>query len=216
MTTAAPDQLTVVSVRPFGADDLLEALRRTPLHGFDGAQPYLGAELELVTVDPGTLAPAQRYVLSEGVCRAHALRAALAPHGIDPFALDGGVWITTADEPDIETPLLPPIVELSHEPDGRVVPLVNDGLHRVYAAREVGALLTVVRATGVPTEYPYYALALERGWDDVVALDELPDGFQKKTYRQPTGYKALFRDFNAVYPGIQQARKATNPAHLRA
>jgi hypothetical protein len=94
--------------------------------------------------------------------------------------------------------------------------LINDGIHRVFAARELGLPIATVIARGVPAEYPYYALALPRGWDDVTQLDELPDGFQKKEYRRPEGYKALFRDFNALFPGVQKERRKTNPAHLRA
>jgi hypothetical protein len=42
----------------------------------------------------------------------------------------------------------------------------------------------------------------------------LPDGHQKKEYRQPANYKALFRDFNAVFPGVQKQRKQSNPGHI--
>jgi hypothetical protein len=208
--------VTVLETRPFSADELLATLRETPLQGFGGAKPYASVQLELVSMDPERLVPAQRYVLADGVRRALALREALAPHGLDPFALSGGAWITTADAPDEPTPLLPPIVERSTEPDGRVVPLINDGLHRVFAARSIGEPITVVLATGVSPDYPYYALALPDGWNDVVELEDLPDGFQKKTYRNPDGYKQLFRQFNAVFPGVQQERKQTNPAHLKA
>ena len=48
----------------------------------------------------------------------------------------------------------------------------------------------------------------------MVELEELPDSFQKKEYRVPGNYKALFRDFNAVFPGVQAERKQSNPAHL--
>ena len=53
------------------------------------------------------------------------------------------------------------------------------------------------------------------GWRLDVA-DELPDGFQKKTYRVPDNYKSLFRQYNEVFPGVQQQRKRSNPAHLQA
>lgn len=117
--------------------------------------------------------------------------------------------------PTERVPLLPPIVELTTEPDGRRVALINDGIHRVYAARSVGSPIRVVLVDGVPEQWPYYALALPQGWDDVIELDELPPGFQKKTYRVPDNYKALFRDFNGVFEGVQRERAQTNPAHLR-
>ena len=76
--------------------------------------------------------------------------------------------------------------------------------------------VTVVVARNLPREYPYYALALPDGWSGVAELEALPDGFQKKTYRNPDNYKSLFRQYNEVFPGVQEQRKRSNPAHLRA
>lgn len=206
--------MRITDVEHISREDLLAALRRTRLQGFDGAQPYAAASLELArATDPETLAPAQRYVLRGGVDKVIELREALLPHGVDVFALDGAVRMSVDGE---VIPVLPPIVEESLEPDGRTVLIVNDGIHRVFAARELGLPINVVLARGVPAEYPYYALALPGGWDEVLQLDELPDGFQKKEYRRPEGYKALFRDFNALFPGVQKERRKTNPEHLRA
>ncbi len=112
--------------------------------------------------------------------------------------------------------MLPPIVEESHEPSGRTVLLINDGIHRIYAARSLGMPISVVLARNVPAEYPYYAYALPNGWAGVAELGELPDEFMKKEYRQPKNYKALFRNFNALFPGIQKQRKQSNPEQLRA
>jgi hypothetical protein len=50
----------------------------------------------------------------------------------------------------------------------------------------------------------------------VEELAELTEGYQKKAYRNPENYKALFRDFNAVFEGVQKQRARTNPAHLKA
>lgn len=205
----------VTAVEPFPADELLARLQRTRLMGFDGAQVYAGASLTLVDLDPAELVPAQRYVLRSGVERSRWLRDELRPFGVDPFALDGGAWFETTAEPGERVPLLPPIVERTTEPDGGVVNLINDGIHRIYAARSIGAPIRVVLVDGVPPQWPYYALALPAGWDDVVELDELPPGFQKKTYRVPENYKALFRDFNGVFDGVQRERAQTNPEHLR-
>lgn len=205
--------MNVERVERFGAAELLDRLRDVRLRGFPDVAPYAAADLRLVSVDPDTLAPPQRYVLRDGVQTMHDLRAALQPHGLDPLALDGGAYVTIDGD---RIPVVPPVVEESHEPDGRVVDVVADGLHRVYAARQLGLPVTVVLARGLPREHPYYALALPEGWPGVAELDALPNGFQKKTYRNPDSYKSLFRQYNAVFPGVQQQRKRTNPAHLRA
>jgi hypothetical protein len=209
--------LRVLSVERFDRDELLFALRRTRLRGFDGAQPYAQATLELVTAtEPQQLAPAQRYVLKAGVEKILQLRSALLTHGLDIFALDGGAYIRTTDSPEEVVPVIPPIVEESQEPDGRTVSIINDGIHRVFAARSLGLPINTVSASRVPPEYPYYALALPDGWSEVSVLSELPDGFQKKEYRDPGNYKSLFREFNEIFPGVQQERKKSNPSFLQA
>jgi hypothetical protein len=189
-------------VEPLSPDDLLARLRETCLMGHGGARVYRHATLEIQTFDPLELTPAQRYVLMPGVRRILELREAL---DVDIFALEGGVFLDG-------TPLLPPVVERSEEPDGRTVWLINDGIHRVYAAHLAGSPINVVTVDGA--SHPYYALAAS--WEDVVELEELPETFEKKRYRVPGNYKALFRDFNAVFPGVQRERKKSNPAHLTA
>lgn len=205
--------MEILSIEPFGRAELLSALQRTRLR--DGAELYTSARLDLApATDPRALAPAQRYVLAPTVGKILELREALQPHGLDIFALDGGVWVRTSDHPGEPIPVLPPVVEESHEPDGRTVQVIADGIHRVYAAKSVGSRISVVTVEGVPREHPYYAYALSRGWAEVQELVELPDDFQKKTYRRPHDYKSLFRDYNAIYPGVQKQRKASNPAFL--
>jgi hypothetical protein len=199
-----------VKVERFSADELLARLAETRLRGFGGARPYADASLELVSLSPEDLAPAQRYVLRPSVAVILELRETLLAHGVDVFALDGGAYVRTADE---LVPVIPPIVEESREPDGRTVWIINDGIHRVYAAKSLGLPISVVRATNV--SHPYYALALPGGWSEVEEFDELPELYEKKTYREPDRYKALFREFNEVFPGVQKERRKSNPEHLR-
>jgi hypothetical protein len=187
-----------VHVELFSREELLARLGETRLMGHGGARVYEHATLAVETFAPLDLTPAQRYVLMPNVRRILELRETL-----DVFGLDGGAYLDGV-------PLLPPVVERSREPDGRTVWLINDGIHRVYAAHLAGSPINVVTVVGA--SHPYYALA--GSWEDVVELEELPDRFQKKTYRVPENYKALFRDFNAVFPGVQAERKRSNPAHL--
>ena len=195
--------------------ELLSRLKKTRLRGFDRAEVYRDATLELARLHTDTLTPAQRYVLRDGVQTILDIAEAFTLHGVDVFALRGALrfWIEGTDEP---IPFLPPVVEESREPDGRTVLLINDGIHRVYAARKLGREIDVVLARNVPAEYPYYAYALPEGWPQVEELAELTEGYQKKAYRNPDNYKALFRDFNEIFEGVQKQRPRTNPSHLRA
>ena len=109
-------------------------------------------------------------------------------------------------------PFIPPVVERSHEPDGRTV-LADQRRHPPRLRRPRRRLpINVVTVDGA--SHPYYALAPPGSV--VVELEELPDSFQKKAYRVPENYKALFRDFNAVFPGVQQERKTLEPRAPRA
>lgn len=201
-------------------DDLLGRLKRTHLRGFDRAEVYRDASLEILEqADPASLTPAQRYVLADGVQAILDVADASLALGIDIFALRGALlfWPEGSDpDRDPPIPFLPPVIEESVERDGSKVLLINDGIHRVYAARKRGRKINVVLARNVPAEYPYYAYALADGWTAVRELEELQEGYQKKEYRNPDNYKALFRDFNEVFEGVQKQRPRTNPAHLKA
>ncbi len=197
---------------------LLAMLKNTRLKGHGQPSIYAEASLELVRIDPNLLRPAQNYVLAEDVETILQLHDTFWNHDIDIFSLQGGLRFWLQGEEDHNTegpiPLIPPIIEESIEPDGTKILLICDGMHRVYAARARGSLINVVVARGVPTQYPYYAFAVPGGWGDVQHLPSLPDGFVKKHYRDEQNYKALFRDFNALLPGVQKQRKRTNPGHL--
>lgn len=199
-------------------EETLVRFKKTRLRGHNQREIYGGASLSLVKdVDPGRLVPAQRYVLHSDLQTVFALEKMFSLHGINIYALEGALmfWVERDGEQEGPIPLAPPIIEESIEDDGQRIWLINDGMHRVMAARKRGVPINIILAAGVPAEYPYYALPLPNGWSDVQELAELPDGYQKKAYRVPENYKALFRDFNEVLPGIQKQRKQSNPDYIR-
>lgn len=206
--------MEVLSVTQFSRNDLLSSMRRVRLRGFDGATVYRKAQIEIVeALDPHAVLPAQNYVLRRSVERVGELRAALRKWGVDPLALNGGAYIRTADDPSTTLTVVPPVIEESVEPDGQVCLLVCDGLHRMFYAHAHNMQITALvvrRAT-----HPYYAFPLAGGWDDVELLDSLPTTYQKKVYRHPDNYKALFRDFNGVFPNVQSQRLRSNPSSLQ-
>ena len=206
--------MKIVSVEPFGCDTLLAALARTRLRGYGGVRPYEQAELRLCSAATSDeLAPAQNYVLRPGIRKILELRRPVG-RGFGSFRVRWRGDVRTSGRPGRAHPGSPLIVEESLEPDGRKVLIINDGIHRLFAARSLNLPISVVEIRAVPADYPYYAYALRGGWGDVMEFDELPDSHQKKDYRQPGNYKALFRDFNEVFPGVQKQRKQSNPAHI--
>lgn len=193
--------------------ELLARLQKTRLKGFDRFPVYQNAHIELLEhVDPETLVPPQKYILKDGVGVIFDLAENFAKRGIDIFSLRGALlfWLDGSDpDNDPPIPFLPPVVEESCEPDGRLVQLINDGMHRVYAAIKLRKNINIVLVSNVPKEYPYYAYALSGGWAQVEEISELTDGYKKKEYRNPENYKALFRDFNEIFDGVQKQRKQT-------
>jgi hypothetical protein len=166
---------------------------------------YKNATLEIrEQVDPNQLIPAQRYVLKTDFQRIKALYYLFQQQGIDIFALSEGLFFWYQETGPI--PLLPPIVEASVEKNGEIVLLINDGMHRIYTARQLGKRINIILVRNVPIEYPYYAYPLEKGWQDVVELEVLTEDFVKKYYRDKENYKALFRNFNELFPDIQKQR----------
>lgn len=211
--------MKVLRYKLVSESELLQRLKETRLKGFDQPLIYQQATLEIVEqVNTDLLVPPQRYVLKATVDSILELADDFEVLGIDIFSLRGGIlfWLEGSDpEKDLPIPLLPPIVEESTERDGKVVQLINDGMHRVMSARKRGRGINIVSARNVPTQYPYYAYAFQGGWGEVKEFEELPDEFQKKDYRNPDNYKALFRNFNAVFAGVQQQRKQSNPSHIK-
>lgn len=194
---------------------VVDRLRDVKLRGFDEFPIYQNADIQFVRgMRPDDLIPAQNYVLEEDYVTIASLYATCLTHDADIFDLEGAILFRPTANSEI-IPLLPPIIEESVELDGRRILLISDGMHRVYTARRLGLSITAIVVRNVPTGYPYYAHALP-GWQGVALLQELPDGYVKKTYRDPTGYKALFRNYNGVFPGVQKQRKQSNPTYLKA
>lgn len=199
--------------------ELLARLRKTRLKGFDQFPVYESATLEIIEhADISSLVPPQQYVLVPGIQTITDLVESFAKKGVDVFSLRGALmfWLEGSDpEKDKPIPFLPPVVEESFERDGQVIRLVNDGMHRVYTARKLGRSPNVVFVSNIPKDKPYYAYPLSGGWDNVEEIPELTDGYKKKEYRMPENYKALFRNFNEHFEGVQVQRKQTSPEELK-
>lgn len=211
--------LKIVKYLKMTENELVSQLKKTRLRGFGSPLVYERAHIEIEeSVFIPTLVPPQRYVLNGRINDILSLHDAFLKHGENIFELRGALlfWLEGMNPfTDPPIPFLPPIAEQSVEKNGQRVMLVNDGMHRVMSALRLGDRINTVYVKNVPAEYPYYAYGFMGGWDNVKCFDELPDEFQKKDYRNPENYKALFRDFNALFPGVQEQRKQSNPAHIK-
>ncbi len=192
--------MNIVKIEKHSVEELMAGMRKVSMLKRPEDRCYQNAELTLVSMHTDQIAPAQRYVLSEGVMRARELEWALAAHGIDLFNLNGYVSIWR-DDCDEQIDVLPPVVEKSAEADGSCVNILNDGMHRVYLARMERKPVQVIYADLDSARYPYYAYPLVNSWKDVEIRQDLPEGYIKKWHRIEN-YKSLYRDFNTGFVNV--------------
>lgn len=181
--------------------ELVDRLRMVKLIDSD-ITPYSDAKISIETYDPSALRPAQLYVLSGNITRTVKLRELFLEHSIDIFKLDGFVrfWLDGNSEP---IDLLPPVIEMSEEGTGDIVPLINDGMHRAYSAIIAWSPLNVVTIGGVNKKTPYYAYPIpgNNPWGKVTVLDSIQKGYIKKWHRVEES-RPLYRDFNSAFINV--------------
>jgi hypothetical protein len=199
--------MKIVKVEHFPNEQLIAQLREITMLKNSEAYPYKEADINLVYIHTNDLAPAQRYVLNSELQKVRELEWQLEGFGYSSFKLNGFVkiWIEGYDEP---IDVLPPIVEKSPEADGKIVNIINDGMHRVFNARLSWVVPQVVIVDNIPGEYPYYAFPTPNGWNDVEIIDELKNGFVKKWHRIPN-HHSLYRNFNSAFQNVGGPRPVT-------
>lgn len=201
--------------------ELISKLQQVTLRG-GGIQPYHGARIDLVTLDPVILAPTQRYVLTTELKKIEQVRwGILKDYNKDILNLDGYVKCTyeksepiyevgKLDPVDYLVPektidVIPPVVEEYIDPKGMLHLIIADGQHRCYLAYTTGQFVTVAYVRGIHWGYPYYAYPLPNGWDDVEVRDDIPEGYIKK-FHVAKEHKKLYRDFNSQFENIGDSR----------
>jgi hypothetical protein len=143
-------------------------------------------------------------VLVDELEKVRLLKWRLEEHGYDLFNLNGFVRITLAgvDEP---IDLLPPVVEEYIEKNGRIVHIINDGMHRVYAAYLEWVVPQVIYVRGLPKDLPYYSYPIPaRDWRAIGMIenkDSIPHDFIKKWHRTEHN-KQLYRNFNSSFTNV--------------
>lgn len=185
----------------FSPEELIERLRRVTMLKDSDAFPYAKAFISLENIAITDLFPPQRYVLKKELLKVRELKWRLEPYEVDIFNLNGFIRLTLKGQEE-PIDLLPPIVEEYIEKNGRVVHIINDGMHRVYAAYLEWVIPQVVYIRGVPKNLPYYAFPIpEKDWTKIELVDEIPDTFIKKWHRIENN-KLLYRNFNSAFLNV--------------
>lgn len=194
----------VVRVQYRGEEELLDRLRRVTLLKRPDVYVYRDAALSLEEIPVEDLYPAQRYVLVHELQKVRHLKWELERFGFDLFHLNGylKIWLEGEDE---AVDLLPPVVEESVERNGRLVNLINDGMHRLYLAYLEWVVPQVVLVRGVPEDLPYYAFPMPEQWKGVQVVRDLPPGYIKKWHRI-RDHHSLYRNFNSAFDNVGAPR----------
>ena len=192
--------MKIIEVQHHTAESLINKLHNVTMLKAPNVFPYQDVFISLENIRIDNLYPPQRYVLVDELKKVRELKWTLEKHGIDLFNLNGylKLFIEGMDSP---IDLLPPVVEESIEKDGSLIPLINDGMHRLYIAKLEGATPQVIYIRGVLKNLPYYAYPIREGWDKVEIVQDLPSGFLKKWHRIED-YKSLYRNFNSAFDNV--------------
>ncbi|OPX20391.1 MAG: hypothetical protein BZ151_04065 [Desulfobacca sp. 4484_104] len=201
--------MEIIKVKHHSEDELIGRLRQVPLKEQPEVLVYRHALITLELIHTNYLHPPQNYLWLQELRKVQELRWSLRDNGLDMFRLDGFVTYTVrAPEGKLVSyDLYPPVIEESFEADGTVALIINDGMHRVYLARQEWVVPQVIYVRGVPKAFPYYAFPRPRGWEGLDLLAENPDRnrYLKKCHRIRYN-KTLYRDFQAVFKNVGGSR----------
>ncbi len=200
--------MEIIKFEYYNFSELENRLRNVHIKDKPEVKIYKNASIKLWKgVNPEEIHICQYYARRQDLEEITSCREALLPFGVDIFKLLGFVRVFSKKENgQIQVfDVLPPVVEISRQDNN--IPLLCDGLHRLYVARKIGSTVNVVLIDGVDPQYPYYAFPNENGWKDVKEVEDVPS--VKKNYRRKD-YKSLFRDFNTAFLNVTQIRKKRN------
>lgn len=178
------DQSAISIVETQTFEQLSAMLRQTTLMGDAKQHPYRDANIELRTIETTYVKPLSRYVLRNHLETQRFLNWGFEEeHDIETLSLDdhSARVVFQLEGEQEEWALIPPIIEVSPLDN---IPVLIDGEHRFFLARELDVPIQVVWIENVPEKYPVVALPLE--WNEVEQFDEVPPTFNKRDYRFPT------------------------------
>lgn len=197
------------SVDFYASSILIKRLKEVTLLKRSDIKIYENCFISIEVIDPKILIPTQRYILIDELKSKIELEYALNDNNRSMFELSGYLTYTINDNDDVIT-LLPPIIEEQIDSNGRILPIINDGMHRVYLAKKFNnSRIFVIYIRGIHKNFPYYAYPLENGWNDVIEIDKLNKRFIKK-FHVIKDNKKLYRNFDSIFINCSKPREVSN------
>lgn len=200
-------KIEVLKEIPFG--ELERNIRSVPLLKSPDVFVYADANISLREFHVDEINPTSFYVIKDNLQRQKDLREVLLKKGIDSLHLDKAYEIKNSLG-EMWT-LMPPVIEVAERKISYVpqedeikysdeiklkIPVINDGMHRVFLAREEGESFNGVYVSGVMKEFPFYAHP--NGWDMVKMVDEVPATKKEKKFYSRNDCYGLYRDFGVL------------------
>ncbi len=209
--------MNIIEAQAIYQPELIERIRQTRLKGHRQLPIYENADITVETIDPDDVWPAQNYVLSPQLDIIDRLNTAMLHQLHTDVRMSEHGYLAVIDGYVDRVPIIPPIIELSTHADGSECYVIADGLHRVYMSRDDCERINCIVVRNIDPAWPYYAFPEPRQWGGVEVIESL-EGItrMKKRYRDLDNYKALFRMYNNVFPGVQEQRVKSNPASVTA
>lgn len=190
-------------------------------------RPYRGSDIRVALVDPNLLYPAATYVDKNKLRMQQELQMEFADVGVNLYRPDGLLRFVRGTIAELQEPdklpvwgLMPPVVEVQREglqfrrpmsrmwEDSDPIPpviegmpfrLINDGLHRVWAARKHGFQIQVVMIDHVDPSMPYYCYPAS--WEQVIETDGPPEDKKDRKKHRIAYHYELYRDFGLLGVG---------------
>jgi|SRR3989338_3261483 len=194
-------ELTLEKIEPI--EDAFARLRKAPLDAAGGQSIliYQNASMRICDFMPEELNPTSLYVLENHLDSLRHLREELLKrYQIDILRFSSILHVRTPD--GVLIGIAPPFVEVYEEtvqlipregdrvPPPRSVikvPVLKDGIHRAWIAREENIPLCCVVVSGATGDYLPYAYP--NSWSEVKLYAEKPE--EKKFYRRQNPYTYL-------------------------
>lgn len=188
-------------------DDVFALIRDVRLRRQSAVRVYRDAVLMVRPIHPHEANPAQLYVLQNKLEFQRALRTELLQQvGEDPLDLACGLRLRVND--GALRLLLPPIIESTtrrvtyrhgsdmSQVESICIPVVHDGMHRLFLAKEIDSTVRVIWISRVPEEHPFYAHPVS--WDRVGRVRQKPALMVDRRRLLTNDPDVLYREFAAL------------------
>jgi len=199
--------MKIKNIKHHTKKELIKRLHNVTLLKNESVFPYKEAVIKLESIKINDIYPSQFYFLQPSLDKTDEIKKALKENNLDLFNLNGYLEYDTAD--DNSYTFLPPIVEYQPDKNGKIVPILNDGVHRVVYARQNGIeSIQVISVKNIDEKYPIMGYPNPNGWNDIKKVEKAPETKDKRIWRIPAelGY-TLYRNFNSAFENVGKPRK---------